>query len=181
MIKTVYYLPGWGGQLATGLGQALMSIGFDVTGRETRGDFKAIGFREQVKCVAKDLETHFWSEEARVVANSFGCYLFLHAQSLLPPYPGRVVLLSPIVGSFDDDQKDMHFIPPQAERLFELIEAGLMPSPLKAEIHRGEDDWQSNPNAVRSLGQSLGIPVTVVPGVGHHLPHPYVDSLMRAL
>ena len=85
MSKTVYYLPGWGGELATGLGQALMSIGFDVTGRETRGDFKAIGFREQVKCVAQDLQDHFWSEEARVVANSFGGYLFLHAQSQLPP------------------------------------------------------------------------------------------------
>lgn len=35
--KTVYYLPGAGGQLSTGLGQGLMDRGFDVTGRETRG------------------------------------------------------------------------------------------------------------------------------------------------
>lgn len=181
MSKTVYYLPGWGGELATGLGQALMSIGFDVTGRETRGDFKAIGFREQVKCVAQDLQDHFWSEEARVVANSFGGYLFLHAQSQLPPYPGRVLLLSPIVGSFDDERNDMHFIPPYAERLFELIESGQMPSPLNAAIYTGAEDWQSNPDAVNRLGQSLGIPVTVVPGAGHHLPHNYVDLLIRSL
>lgn len=38
--QTVYYLPGFGGQLATGLGQGLMDRGFDVTGRETRGDFR---------------------------------------------------------------------------------------------------------------------------------------------
>jgi hypothetical protein len=39
--KTVYYLPGYGGQLGTGLGRALMDRGFDVAGRETRGDFRS--------------------------------------------------------------------------------------------------------------------------------------------
>jgi hypothetical protein len=36
----IYYLPGYGGQLAIGLGQGLMDRGFDVTGRETRGGFR---------------------------------------------------------------------------------------------------------------------------------------------
>ena len=75
----------------------------------------------------------------------------------------------------------MHFIPPYAERLFELIESGQMPSPLNAAIYTGAEDWQSNPDAVNRLGQSLGIPVTVVPGAGHHLPHNYVDLLIRSL
>jgi transposase InsO family protein len=37
--STVYYLPGYGGQLATGLGQGLIDRGFHVAGRETRDDF----------------------------------------------------------------------------------------------------------------------------------------------
>jgi hypothetical protein len=35
-----------------------------------------------------------------VVAVSFGAYLFLHAQTQLPAYPGQVLLLSPILGEF---------------------------------------------------------------------------------
>jgi len=86
--KSIYYLPGWGGHLNTGLGQALISRGFDITGRETRGGFKDLGFNVQVSQVAQDLQDHFWTTESKVIANSFGGYLFLHAQALLTPYPG---------------------------------------------------------------------------------------------
>lgn len=40
--QTNNYLPGNGGQLATGLGRTLMDRGFDVTGRETGGDFRRL-------------------------------------------------------------------------------------------------------------------------------------------
>ena len=96
----IYYLPGHGGRLSTGLGEGLMNRGFDLTGRGTRGEFRALPFMEQVALVANDLRTEFWHTQARVVANSFGAYLFLHAQTLMPPYIGRVLLLSPIVGEF---------------------------------------------------------------------------------
>jgi len=85
--KTVYYLPGHGGRLSSGLGQGLLSRGVNVTGRETVDDFRRLPFMEQVNIVADDLRTHFWSAEHHVVANSFGAYLFLSAQAQLPPYP----------------------------------------------------------------------------------------------
>lgn len=72
--------------MATGLGQALAARGFDIAGRETRGDFKNAGFTAQVEMVANDLQTHFWEPDAKVIANSLGGYLFLHAQSRLPPF-----------------------------------------------------------------------------------------------
>lgn len=86
------------GRLAAGLGEELMQRGWGVAGRETVGDFRALRFGEQVVAVADDLEDHFWREDARVVAVSFGAYLFLHAQAQLPAFPGRALLLSPIVG-----------------------------------------------------------------------------------
>jgi hypothetical protein len=79
--KTIYYLPGYGGQLASGLGRALMDRGFDVAGRETRGDFRSLPFDEQIATVGQDLKDHFWHADARVICNSFGAYLFLHAQT----------------------------------------------------------------------------------------------------
>ena len=57
--SVIYYLPGHGGQLATGLGQGLMDRGFDVTGRGTRGDFRALPFEEQVQTNMGDLQGHF--------------------------------------------------------------------------------------------------------------------------
>lgn len=56
-----------------------------------------------------------------MVANSFGAYLFLHAQILLPPFPGRVVLLAPIVGEASHEERMLHFVPPRAGQLQELI------------------------------------------------------------
>jgi len=80
---SIYYLPGHGGLLETGLGAALMERGFDIAGRQTVGPFRDLTFSEQIDLVANDLRTLFWRENAKVIANSFGAYLFLHAQTLL--------------------------------------------------------------------------------------------------
>ena len=113
-----------------------------------------------------------------MIANSFGGYLFLHAQAILPPYPGKVFLLSPIVGEFGDTEREMNFIPPYPEKLFNLIESKQMTAPLNAEIHTGELDWQSNPIAVKKLGDALSIPIHIVPGAGHGLPKEYVANVL---
>lgn len=179
--ETVYYLPGHGGLIGTGLGQALLERGYDVTGRETVGEFKDVGFTRQVEIVANDLKDYFWREDAKVIANSFGAYLFLHAQALIgEPYIGRVVLLSPIVGEFanDDQARPMNFIPPYAERLLELAQSGKFPVPLNCEIHVGTEDWQSCPNA-KAFGEMVGVKVNLVAGAGHMLPREYVSELLN--
>jgi hypothetical protein len=178
--ETVYYLPGHGGLISTGLGQALLDRGYDVTGRETVGDFKALGFQAQVQTVASDLREYFWKEDSRVIANSFGAYLFLHAQALLgEPFAGKVTLLSPIVGEFanDDEVRPMNFVPPYAEKLFELASTGKFPVPVNFEIHVGSEDWQSCPNS-KAFGEMVGIKVHVVEGAGHMLPKEYVGDLL---
>lgn len=179
--ETVYYLPGWGGLISKGLGQALLDIGYDVTGRETVGEFKSTGFTQQVEIVANDLKEYFWREDAHVICNSFGGYLFLHAQALIcEPYIGNVILLSPIVGEFADadELRPMNFIPPQPEKLLELANDGKFPLPLKCEMHVGSKDWQSCPNAV-AFGKLVGMKVNVVDGAGHNLPKDYVSGLLN--
>lgn len=176
--NTVYYLPGFGGQLHTGLGAGLTSRGFQVAGRETRDEFKQLPFQQQIDTVANDLKEHFWSDESLVVVNSFGGYLFLHAQAQLPPYPGKVLLLSPIVGDFQNEDIRMGFVPPRAEVLLELAQAGRFPCPLQAEIYVGSEDWQSHPTNVTAFGEAVGIPVEVVPGGGHMLGKEYVGNLL---
>lgn len=178
MSEVIYYLPGYRGQLATGLGKTLLDRGFDVTGRETRGEFDRMSFDDQVDTVAQDLKQHFWHEDARVIGNSFWAYLFLNAQSRLPAYPGRVLLLSPIVGQFHNDESGLSFIPPFAERLKGIVDQGLMPRPKSCEIHVGEEDWQSSPPSVMTLGVVLEMLVHVVKGNGHMLDHLYVSDVL---
>ena len=167
-----------GGRLDTGLGQALLAKRVDVTGRELVGEFRKLAFSEQVEAVANDLQDRFWNTEARVIANSFGAYLFLHAQAQLQPYPGKVILLSPIVGEFANQDTEMNFIPPRSEQLLKLAKTGSFPAPLTCEIHVGSQDWQSNPNNVELFGSLTGLKVTVVPEAGHMLPKEYVNNLL---
>ncbi len=178
MNRTIYYLTGMGGRLSTGLGQGLLDRGFDLSGRELFGDFKKLDFQQQIDLIAQDLKDNFWREDARVIANSFGAYLFLHAQSQLPPYIGQVILLSPIVGEFGNEETRMNFIPPRAERLFKLAQDGTYPVPKNCQIYVGADDWQSNPTNVMKLGAMLGLPVTVALNAGHMLPKDYVGALL---
>lgn len=174
----IYYLPGSGGQLQTGLGEGLISRGFDVTGRETRGEFRKLSFQDQIDTIAADLCGHFWREDAFVVVNSYGGYLFLHAQAQIEPFPGNVLLLSPIVGDFRDEKTEMGFIPPRSTFLKEQAQTGRFPKLKHAEIHVGSEDWQSNPANVLAFGDAVDIPVTVVRGGGHMLGKKYVGDVL---
>jgi pimeloyl-ACP methyl ester carboxylesterase len=178
MPNPIYFLPGHGGRITNGLGQALKARGYDVYGRETVGDFKKLDFDTQVETVANDLKANFWHEAARVVANSYGGYLLLQALSLSKPYPGNLLLLSPIVGEFSSEQIRMGFIPPYAKRLYELASKGMFPIPASCEIHVGSEDWQSIPDNVTAFASFVNAQVSVVQGAGHGLPKEYVSSVL---
>lgn len=176
MTDSVYFLPGHGGRITNGLGQELSRRGFVVVGRETVGDFKKLDFNEQVGIIAEDLKVNFWREDARVIANSYGAYLFLHAQTKMDAFIGKVLLLSPIVGEFSNEDIRMGFIPPYSKRLFELASSGSFPRLKQCEIHVGSEDWQSNPQNVTAFADLLDISVSVVKGDGHSLSKHYVSA-----
>ena len=102
----------------------------------------------------------------------------MQALSLSKPYPGKLLLLTPIVGEFSSEQIRMGFIPPYAKRLYELASKGLFPIPAYCDIHVGSEDWQSIPENVTAFGSLINAQVTVVKGAGHGLPKEYVASLL---
>ena len=179
MLQSIYFLPGHGGHFSNGLGQELVRRGFDVLGRETVGDFKKLDFDVQVETVAADLKASFWREDALVIANSYGAYLLLLALSSLTTFPGKILLLSPIVGEFSNDQTRMGFILPYANRLNALASKGLYPIPNSCQIHVGSLDWQSIPDNVTAFAALVNAQVTVVEGAGHSLPKYYVAGLLE--
>ena len=178
MNDAVYYLPGHGGEITTGLGKGLLDRGFSVTGRETRCTFLKLTFQQQLDAICNDLQGEFWHEDAKLVAVSYGCYLFLHAQFGMPAFPGRVLLLSPVLGGAFAAVLGVGFVPPRADQLGETESKGKFPTLNKAEIHVGSEDWQSNPEAVRAFGKYASIPVEIVEGKGHMLGVDYVGPLL---
>ena len=176
--RTIYYLPGMGGQLHTGLGVGIRSRGFNVTGRETLGDFRRLTFQDQINIIISDLQKYFWHEEARLIVNSFGAYLYLNAQINMEPFPGNVLILSPIVGGFMNSESQTSYIPPRSERLLNVAISGDFPTPKKSEIHVGANDWQSNPNNVSTFAKATGIDITIVPELGHMLGKDYVGGIL---
>ena len=176
----IYYLPGMGGRLDAGLGEELLRRGFALSGRETIGAFKKLRFGEQVDAVKQDLVEGFWRPEARVIANSFGGYLFLHAQLVLEPFPGRVLILSPVIGATAQGATGMRFYPPRADALMQTAQAGGFPKPDNIEVHVGEEDWQAGPQALVEFCNAVRIKVHLVPGRGHMLGSDYVGSLLES-
>lgn len=176
--RTVYSLPGAGGQIHTGLGEGILGRGYDVAGRETLGDFQRLPFQEKIDLISQDLQGRFWETDALVICNSYGAYLFLHAQASMKPFPGKVLLLSPILGPFSNDEAHRGYVPPRAHLLKEIASSGRYPAPRRAELHVGSEDWQSRPNDVSAFGKATGIDVTVVPGRGHMLGKDYVGALL---
>lgn len=178
MKGAVYYLPGRGGEITTGLGQGLLDRGYSVTGRETCGAFLKLTFQQQLDAIRSDLQNEFWHENAKLVAVSYGCYLFLHAQLGMPAFPGSVLLLSPVLGGAFSARAGVGFVPPRADQLGQAVTRRQFPRLGQAEIHVGSDDWQSNPDAVREFGERVFIPVTVVEGRGHMLGVDYVGPIL---
>jgi hypothetical protein len=178
MTQTIYLLPGHGGRIGNGLGQALAARGFDVVGRETVGAFKKFDFDVQVATIAADLQASFWRNDAMVIANSYGAYLLLHALSSLDVFPGKLLLLSPIVGEFSSETIRMGFIPPYANRLHTLASQGKYPIPHHCEIHVGGEDWQSIPEHVTAFASLVNAQANVLEGAGHSLPKEYVAAIL---
>ena len=112
------------------------------------------------------------------MVNSFGAYLYLNAQVNMEPFPGSVLILSPIVGGFMNNESQKYYIPPRSETLLNVANSGSFPSPKKAQIHVGENDWQSNPNSVSAFAKATGIDFTIVPGLGHMLGKDYVGGIL---
>jgi len=176
--NSVYYLPGRGGALHTGLGKGLGMRRCMVWGREIRDEFARLDFDQQVELIAGDIERSLWHENDRIIANSYGGYLLLNALMRLPPYIGRILLLSPVIGAFSAESQKLTFVPPRAGAIQRQIELGAYPAPLNCHAHVGSEDWQSDPVAITRFGEQLAIPVTIVNGRGHMLGEDYVGGVL---
>ncbi len=178
MRNSIYYLPGRGGEIDAGLGMAISQRGYQVTGREVTNDLARFDFGQQIEIIRHDLRKHYWYTGAQVVAVSYGAYLLMHALSGLPKFPGKVLLLSPILGGATDEKSWSSFTPPRPDRLMKQIYAGKFPRPAEIEIHVGDSDWQSNPIRVSQVEEHLDAECFYAIDTGHTLGTNYVSRVL---
>ena len=138
--NSVYLLPGRGGSLNGELGQVIISLGYNIYGREVREAFEMYPIGKQTEIICNDIKSSFWGKEFRLVAHSYGGYLMMHAMlEFLPEvYPGKILLLSPVLG-ISRNINGTGSRPPRAKRILESAEKGYLDQ-LDIEIHTGDKD-----------------------------------------
>ncbi|SET40700.1 hypothetical protein [Thorsellia anophelis] len=176
--ESIYLLPGRGRQLTEGLGSELIRRGYSLRGRDLESEFGKYPFEKQLEIVREDLANYCWSDSSKVIAISFGAYLFLQAQAEISPYIGRVLLLSPIIGEVINLELGRYFIPPQSKRIELMTSQGLYPIPKQLEIHVGEKDWQCPIEVMKEIALQWKVKLSVVPEQEHRLNEQYVGKIL---
>lgn len=170
----LYLIPGRGESLDEGLGRLLGSFGCKLEGRGLVGEFIRLRFSEQLEWISEDLDVGFWNPESILVGRSYGGYLILHALAGMPPYPGRILLFSPVLGEAVTPNRRFGSRPPRAGKLLEMAESGTFPPCGRLEVHTGADDDACDPDLARKIIPRLPhASLRVVPGMDHELDMEY--------
>ena len=173
-----YFLTGRGGSLQGGLGTAISSFTNRLYGREISGEFEKLALLEQVQIVQRDLNS-LYSENLRVIADSYGAYILLHSLINRDIQLPGVLLLSPVSGPATGDGR--YFRPPGTKALKDAINNQRLGTEHTGRIVTGEEDWQSPPSDCRRLGAAMGIECLVLDDVGHRVPASYVHQELFSL
>jgi predicted alpha/beta hydrolase family esterase len=178
MKNTIYLVPGRGNTLSD-IGDLVHSFDYDVCGRELTPPFSSVKFSEQLEIIQKDLKANFWDVDAKLIGHSFGGYLLLHALSELEPFPGDILLLSPVLGPAIDKERLFISYPPRSQKLLALAEASKFPAPRHMEIHTGSSDNGCSPDIARKIGGLIpGVKVHIVQNQGHELSEIYIKRVI---
>jgi hypothetical protein len=179
--RTAYLLPGKYEDLNGHLGSVISRLGFRILGRELTPEFTGLWFQEQLDLIRADLEQLPWSSTDLLLGRSLGGYLLLHTLSEMSSFPGKVLLLSPVLGAAMAQTEQGIFVsrPPRADLLLQLVASGAFPVPGAVEIHTGMEDHGCDPRLAREFAAALPrCALRLVAEAGHELGEAYVESVV---
>jgi hypothetical protein len=108
--KQIYLIPGRGEKLDDTLGAILKMLGYNYEGMALTPNVEHLRLSEQLELVMTDLKIRFWNADSMLIGRSYGAYLLLQTLADMPPFPGRVLLFSPMLGAAFN--KDLEFYYP---------------------------------------------------------------------
>jgi hypothetical protein len=97
------------------------------------------------------------------------------------PFPGRVLLFSPVLGpSKVKAGGTVFFKPPRADKLIIMAREGNFPAPEYLEIHTGTEDKQCHLSIAEEFsGLVPGTKLILVQGTGHSLEQGYIENVLE--
>jgi pimeloyl-ACP methyl ester carboxylesterase len=177
--RSVYFIPGRAEAFGDTLGRSITELGCALDGRRIDACFARAAFADQLGVIRSDVATR-WHDESVLIGRSYGAYLLLHVLADLPPFPGRILLCSPILGPAVAADGKYGSRPPRAARLLALAAHGGFPPPRHLEIHTGANDNGCDPRlAARFTSSVAGATLDVVGSAGHALPEEYLKRVLR--
>jgi len=117
MKHAVYLVPGRGNRLHE-IGEIITSFGRNVSGRELIPPLSNYGISDQVEIIQNDLLENLRHPDTKLIGHSYGGYLLLPALLDLDPFPGDMLLLSPVLGPSMDKERRYISYPPRAKKIF---------------------------------------------------------------
>ena len=172
----ILYITGRNGHSHRGLGKYLNSLTGSFSGISLDPVFFTQPFDEQVAKIQTAIEL---SVDQKIVANSYGGYLLMHALVDRSEVGHDVLLLSPVLGKAISLESMSFSRPPGANRLLEALEQGRIAKPRHLEIHTGEVDHSCCPLLAAKFAD--GIPADrfeLIPGQGHMIDQPIVQGII---
>lgn len=178
--KRLYLLPGRGEKLGDTLGRIIMKLGYEIEGRELVSGFGRLWFSEQIKLVRSDLQASYWTSDSVLLGRSYGAYLLLHTLADMGPYPGKVLLFSPVLGAAITKDRFYMSIPPRAKKLLMLADSDRFPVPGYMEIHTGAEDKGCDPLLAKQFVSRMNnVRLVVAPEAGHDFTEDYMTNAIN--
>lgn len=170
LAASAYLLPGRRERLDDGIGAMLRALGLNVSGLELSEEFLRSPFPDQIRRALEEIQANHWRRDSILIGKSYGGYLLLHSLLEVEPYPGRILLLSPVLGATSFAGGMYGVRPPRAARLLEAAAAGRFPQPGWLEIHTGELDPDCRPETAAAFYRGIARgTLRILPGMGHEL------------
>ena len=173
---SILYITGRNGQFQLGLGEYLNSLTDDFSGISLDPVFLRQPFDEQVAKIQTAIESF---TDHKIVANSYGGYLLMHALIGQVAVGHDILLLSPVLGKAISLESMSFSRPPGANRLLEALEQGSIAKPRHLEIHTGEGDHSCCPLLAKKFAESIPADCfELIPGQGHMIDRPIVRGII---
>ena len=174
----IIYITGRGGDANKGLGAYLKELDANRIGLSMNKQFLTLSFEEQVGVVAK-LIGDFDSPNTRIIANSYGAYLCLHALIDAPQYQSHILLLSPVIGAALNPKHLAYARLPGCQRYKLAVVEKRITRPASIAIHIGSDDMGYDPQPFSEFCSSLeSCELNVIENQGHTLDRVTVQSII---
>jgi len=173
------YLTGRGGEIDKGLGRYLAERSLEFDGIAFNQTMLRCPFSEQVER-SRDLIKMHWDQKTELIANSYGCYILLHALTDQDKFPGKILMLSPLLGRIELRSQGFSSRPPMLKSLHQAFQEQRISKPAYLKIVAGDQDpiceraeleWAKNALSADQL--------ELLSGEGHLIDHAAMERVLR--